>query len=111
MAVIAACLAAIAHIHFAAAMAAAQKPRQKQLPAPYRPSDRGTFAGRIVGNHALVPLELTPGDVALVLILEQNITFRLRAPHTTPDVLAAVLDGHLAHRTSKGIRPGIDRVR
>ena len=77
LAVIAPRLAAIAHIQLAAAMATAQKPSKKQLPAPHRSSDRGTaFAGRIVGNHLLVPLELAPGDIALVLILEQHIPFR-----------------------------------
>ena len=52
---------AIAHIQLAAAMTTAQKARQQQLPAPRHPSDReGAFAGRIVGDHALVPLELAP---------------------------------------------------
>src|SRR5205823_354907 len=31
------------------------------------------LTGRIVGNHLLVPLELAPGDIALVLILEQHV--------------------------------------
>jgi hypothetical protein len=41
LAVITACLATIAHVHFATAMSAAQKPRQQQLSAPHRPSDQG----------------------------------------------------------------------
>src|SRR6478672_8807632 len=68
MAVIAPRLAAIAHVQLAAAMTTAQKPRQEQFSAPYCSGDRGAFAGRIVGNHTLVPLELTPGDITLVLI-------------------------------------------
>jgi hypothetical protein len=71
-------LAAITHIQLAAAMTTAQKPRQKQFSAPHRSSDRGTaLTGRIVGNHLLVPLELAPGDITFVLILEQHIPFRL----------------------------------
>ena len=53
-------LAAIGHIHFAATMATTQKPSQKQLSAPHRSFNRRAFAGRIVGDHPLVPLELAP---------------------------------------------------
>jgi hypothetical protein len=70
----------MAHVQLAAAMTTTQKPRQEQFSAPYCSGDRGAFAGRIVGNHTLFPLELAPGDVTLVLILEQHIPFRLRAP-------------------------------
>src|SRR5215472_4373989 len=59
-------------------MTTAQEPRQEQFSTPYRSGDRGAFAGRIVGNHTLVLLELAPGDITLVLILEQHIPFRLR---------------------------------
>ena len=92
-------------------MAAAQKPSQQQLSAPDRPSDRGAFARCIVGNHALVLLERAPGDIALVLILEQHVPLGQWAPQAALDALATILDGHLARRASKGIRPGMDRVR
>src|SRR5215510_2969863 len=91
-------------------MTTAQKPRQEQFSAPYCSGDRGAFAGRIVGNHTLVPLELAPGDVSFVLILEQHLPRRLRAPQTALDALAAVLDAHLAHRAAKGIGTGVDGV-
>src|SRR6267143_2037809 len=78
-------------------MTTAQKPGQQQLAAPYRSFDRGTaLARRIIGNHALVPLELLPSDVALVLVFEQNIPFGHWATHPTPHALAAFLDAHLA---------------
>src|SRR5271156_1572662 len=99
LAVIAARLAAIAHIQLAAAMAATQEPRQKQSTRPHRASGRGApLAGRIVGNHLLVTLELAPGDIALVLILEQNIPLRLRAPQSASYAFAAALDADFAHR-------------
>src|SRR5271163_1879079 len=111
LAVIAARLAAIAHIQLAAAMAATQEPRQKQSTRPHRASGRGApLAGRIVGNHLLVTLELAPGDIALVLILEQNIPLRLRAPQSASYAFATVLDADFAHRAPKGIRASIDRV-
>src|SRR5947209_10438472 len=71
LAVIAPRLAPIAHVQLAAAMATTQQTSKKQLAAPHRASDRGTaLTGRIVGNHLLVPRELAPGDIAVVLILE-----------------------------------------
>src|SRR5208337_2261747 len=110
LAVVAPGLAAIAHIHLATAMTTAQKPSQQQLAAPHRPSRQGAFAGRIISNDTLVPLEFASGDVARVLILEQHIPFRLRAPQSAFDALAAVLDAYLAHRAPKGIRSSIDGV-
>src|SRR5271163_1374413 len=79
LAVIAARLATIAHVQLAAAMAATQEPRHEQLTQPHRSFGRGAaLPGRIIGNRPLVALELAPGDIALVLILERNIPFRLR---------------------------------
>src|SRR4029077_17324830 len=111
MAIIAPGLAPIAHVQLAAAMATTQQASKKQLAAPHRSSARGTaLTGRIIRNHLLIPLELAPGDVAFVLILEQHVPFRLRAPQTALDALAAVLDAHLAHRATKGIGASIDGV-
>ena len=45
-----------------------------------------------------------------MLILEQHIPFRQRAPQSAPDALAAVLDADLAHRAPKGIGASIDGV-
>src|SRR5258708_7649502 len=104
-------LASIAHIQLAAAMATAQEPCEKQPPAPHRSSDRRTtLAGLVVGNHLLVPLELAPGDIALVLILEQHVPFGHWAPQAALDALAAILDTDLAHRAPKSIRTRIDMV-
>src|ERR1700732_2946918 len=110
MAVIAPRLAAIADVQLAAAMTTAQKPRQEQFSAPYCSGDRGAFAGRIVGNHTLVPVELAPGDITFVLILEQHIPFRLRAPQSALDAPASVLDAHLAYRAAKGVGASIDGI-
>src|SRR3954454_12906971 len=111
MAVIAAHLAAVGHMQLAATMTTAQQPGQQQLTASHRPFDRGTaFAIRIIGNHAVVLLKLVPRDVALMLLLEQNIPFGHGAAQATSHTLTTVLDAHLARRPPEGIRPGIDRV-
>jgi hypothetical protein len=56
------------------AIAATQEAGEQQLSTPCSTSgDGAALAGCIVGNHALVPLKLVPGDITLVLILEQYI--------------------------------------
>ena len=98
-------------MQLAAAMTTAQKSGQQQLSAPYRSLDRGAaFAGGVVGDHALVPLELLPGDVGRVMILDQNIPFGHRPMHATPHALAPLLDAHLARRAPEGIGASIDRI-
>ena len=59
---------------------------------------------------SMVPLELVPGDVGRVVILDQNIPFGHGPVHTTPDALAAVLDAHPARRAPEGVGAGIDRI-
>src|SRR6195256_3288905 len=103
-------IAAVA-AQLAAAMTTAQKSGQQQLSAPYRSLDRGAaFAGCVVGDHALIPLELVPGYVGPVMIRDQNIPFGHRPMHATPHALAPVLDAYLARRAPEGIGAGIDRV-
>src|SRR5262249_2423452 len=93
---------AISHIQLPSTMATTHQSREQRLPAPHRTSDRGTaFASRIIGDHALVPLELIPGDIALMLILEQQVRCRLWAAQSPLDTLAALLDADLARRTAK----------
>src|SRR5260370_25798404 len=68
LAKIATCLAAIGHIHFATTVATTQKAGKQQLPTPHSSSGGGaSLAGRIIGYHPLVSLELGPGDIAVVL--------------------------------------------
>src|ERR1700737_5606535 len=98
-------------MQFAAAMTTAQESGQQQLSAPNRSLDGGAaFACGVVGDHALVPLELLPGDVGLVMILDQNIPFGHRPMHATPHALAPLLDAHLARRTPEGIGASVDWI-
>jgi hypothetical protein len=111
VAIIATNLAAVVHVQLASAMATAQKPGQQQLSSPDRTSGRRTaHAGRIVGDHARVPLELLPGDVRFMMILYQNIPLGHRPMHAAPHALAAILDAHSTRRSPERIGAGIDRI-
>src|SRR6516164_3990551 len=102
---------AISHIQLAATMATTRQSREQRFSGPHRPSDCGTaLASRIIGDHALVPLELIPGDIAFMLILDQNVPFRLWSAQSALDTLAALLNADLARRTAKSIGASIDRV-
>ena len=99
IAIIAAELAAVVHLQLAAAMAATQEAREKHFALAHRASgDCPSHAGRVVGDQALIVLELIPGDVALVLFFEQHVPFSDRAAHSAADVLAAFDDADLAPR-------------
>ena len=79
VAVITAQLAVVVDVQLAAAMTTSHKPGQEQLSLPNCASDLGTtHAGRVVGDHAKIPLELGPGDVRLMMILDQHIPFSHR---------------------------------
>src|ERR1700675_1508454 len=98
-------------MQFAAAMTAAQKSGQQQLSAPDRSLDGGAaFAGGVVGDHALVPFELLPGDVGLMMILDQYIPFGHRPMYATPHALAPLLDAHLARRAPEGIGASVNWI-
>ena len=59
-------------------MTAARSLARSTCLAVPRLGNRPSHAGRIVGDEALIELELIPGDVALVLILEQHVPLRSR---------------------------------
>src|SRR5208283_4988057 len=64
----------------------------------------------VIGNDALIALELVPRDVAFMLLLEQDVPFLSRATQPAPHALAAFLDDGLARCAAESISAGIDRV-
>src|SRR5215472_4465609 len=102
---------AVAHVHLLAAMTASEQPSEKEFAAPCRSArDGAALSGRVVGNHALIPLEFLPCDVAFVLILDQYIPFRRRTPNSASHELSPVVYEDLALRAPEGIRPGVNRI-
>ena len=111
IAIVAAELAAVMHLQLAAAMTATQESCEKHFALAHCASgDRPAHSGRIIGNEALIALELVPGDVTLVLFLEQHVPFGDRAAHTAADVLAALDNADLAPRPPECIGAGVDRI-
>src|SRR5580693_4591887 len=111
IAVVAAELAAVVHLQLAAAVTAAQESCEKYFALAYSASgNRPSHAGRIVSDVALIVLKLIPGDVTLVLILEQHVPFSDRASYSAADVLAALDNADLAPRAPECIGAGIGRI-
>src|SRR6476661_2674381 len=101
----------VGHIHLSAAMAASEQARENEFALPRRPArDGAAFSGSVVRNHTLVPFELLPTDIALVLIFEQHVPFRAGAPKSASHTLSPVLDDDLARRAPKGVGASIDRI-
>ena len=104
-------IAAVVHVQFAPAVAAAEQSGQQHLTFAHGAVHHSAaFAHGIVRDHALIALELVPADVALVMIFDQNIAFIDRATYATPHALAAVLDTYLARRAAEGVGTRVDRV-
>src|SRR5271166_7145425 len=112
VAIVPAQLPAIVHMELAAAVATPQQSRQQQLAFTGGSArERAAHASRIVGDHLEVALELVPGDVGRVVILDQNIPFGHGLLYTTPDMLASTFDTHAALRAPERVGTCIDRIR
>src|SRR6267378_8094473 len=111
VAIVAADLAAVVHMELAAAVAASQQSGQEQLAfTSCSASECAAHAGRIVGDYLEVVLELVPGDIGRVVILDQDIPFGHGLLHTTPDMLASTFDAHTARRAPERVGTCIDRI-
>ena len=111
VAVIAAELAAVVNMEFAAAVAAAQQSRQQQLAfTGCTTRERTAHAGRVVCDCLEVAFELVPGDVGRVMILDQNVPFSHRSVHAATNALATVHHAHPARRAPECVGAGIDRI-
>ena len=102
--------AAIGDVQLASAMTAAQETRQERLAAADRAARHETFAVGVVGDQALIPLELGPREIAFVMVQEQDFPIQPLAPEPTHDPLAASLDRHAAAGSAEGIGASIDRI-
>ena len=91
-------------------MSAAQQAGQQPVPAANRAARHHTHPGGVVGDHALVPFILRPGNIALVVIHDQYIPLLTFPVQPTPDALAPILDGDTAPRSTEGVGAAVDRI-
>ena len=91
-------------------MPAAQQAGQQPVPAPNRAARHHTHPRGVVGDHALVPFILRPGNIALVVIHDQYIPLLAFPVQPTPDALAPILDGDTATRSTEGVGAAVDRI-
>jgi len=101
---------AIADTKLSSAPRAAEKTDQQSFAAANGAAAHEPFAVGVVGNQGLIPLEVGPRNIALVVIRDQNAPASPIALHAPQDVLSPVLDDD-AHRSSpEGVGAGVDRV-
>src|SRR5271165_7643981 len=97
LAVIPACLAVrapIGDMQLPAAMSAAQETGQQRLATAHRSTRHETLAVGVVGDQALIPLELRPREISFVMVREQDVPFGSFALVAADNALAACLDRH-----------------
>ena len=98
-------------MQFATAVPATDQAGKQQLALPCGALGNGTaHAGRVVGDHAEVPLEQCPSNVSCMMILDQHIPVSHWTVDTATDMLAAVDNAHPARCPPEGIGTRIDRV-
>ncbi len=64
----------------------------------------------VVGDQVLIPLEVDPGNVTLMMILDQNTPATPVALHASDDTLTPVLNDDAHGPAAEGISAGVDRV-
>ena len=101
--------AAVGDVEPSPAMAAAQQAGEQRVAPADRAARHQAAAVGVVGDQALVPLELRPGDVALVVIHDQHVPLVALPAVAAHHPLAPVLDRHPARRPAKGIGAGVRR--
>ena len=101
---------AVGDVQPPSAVAAAQQAGEKRVAAAHGAAHHQAPAVGVVGDQALVPLELRPGKVAFVVIHDQHVPFLAVAAMAAADPLAPVLDGDAARRPAEGVGAAVDRV-
>ena len=88
-------------------MATPQQTREKLRAVAHRAPD----LCHVLRKQLLVPLELVPGDVAIVVVTKQDRpVLRVLLGNPAPHALAAIVDHRLLAAPAIGIGAGVDRV-
>src|SRR3954466_15543827 len=102
--------AAVGDMELAAAVAAAQEAGEQRFAAPHRSSAHEASLLSVVADQTLVPLELGPANVALVVVEDQSLPGAAILAEATHDPLAAGLDGDATAGPPEGVCAGVNRV-
>src|SRR3954449_5429620 len=103
--------AAVGDMELAAAVAAAEQAGEQRFAAPHRSAAHEALAIGVIADQALVPLELGPANVALMVVQDQSFPGAAVLAKAAHDPLAAGLEGDAAAGAPEGVGAGIDRVR
>src|SRR3954452_2947693 len=90
--------------------AAAQEAGEQRFAAPHRSAAHEALAVGVVADQTLVPLELGPANVALVVVEDQSLPGAAILAEATHDPLAAGLDGEATAGPPEGVCAGVNRV-
>ena len=103
--------AAVGHVQLATAMAAAEQTCKQRLAASDRTSAHEALPVGVIGNQALIPLELGPGNITFMVVVDQNLPITAAPPEAAHDLLAAGVDGHATGRASESVGASVNGVR
>src|SRR6516165_3002691 len=101
---------AVANAKLLAAPGTAEQAGQQGFSGAYSTAAQEPLAVGVIGDQLLVPLELGPGNVALVVVTDQNLPAAPVALHAPDHALAPILDRHPRGPAAERVGTGIDRV-
>jgi len=97
-------------MQLAAAMTAPEQAGQQGFAPAHNAAAHEALAVGVVAEQALIPLELGPANVTLVMVEDQSIPGASVLAESTNDFLAAVGESDATLGAPEGVSPGIDRV-
>jgi hypothetical protein len=103
-------LATVSDVEFATAMAAAKNTGEQGLAASHRTPTHEALAIGVVSDQTLIPLELGPANVTLVMVEDQSLPLTTIFAESAHDPLATALDRDAAAGAAENVCPSIDRV-
>lgn len=101
---------AVADVKLLAAPGAAEQAGQQSFAGADRASAHEPLAVGVIGDQLLIPFVLGPGNIALVVVADQNLPAAPVALHAPDHPLAPVLDRHARGSAAEGVGAGIDGV-
>ena len=93
-----------------AASRATQKARQHCLAAANGAPAHETLAIGVVGDQSLIPFELHPANITIMVVADQSHPVPPVALHAPDYALASIFDGHTSGPTTERVGAGIDRI-
>src|SRR6266566_148415 len=102
--------AAVSDVKLATAVTAAKEASEKRFTTAHRSTTHEALPVGVVGDQALIPLELDPRNIPLVVVLDQNVPVAAPASEAAHDPLATRFNRHTTSRAPKHVGTSVGGI-